>query len=59
MLDLIKEHNQGPLNQMTVDYIFKQIFKTALKQLEADKRKSCLYLVRRSQKIQLLISMVN
>ncbi|MDM5229936.1 bifunctional 3-deoxy-7-phosphoheptulonate synthase/chorismate mutase [Lysinibacillus pakistanensis] len=42
MLDLIKEHNQGPLNQMTVDYIFKQIFKTALKQLEADKKKELL-----------------
>ncbi|MFJ7665539.1 bifunctional 3-deoxy-7-phosphoheptulonate synthase/chorismate mutase [Lysinibacillus sp. NPDC097195] len=42
MLDLIKEHNHGPLNQMTVDYIFKQIFKTALKQLEADKKKELL-----------------
>jgi len=42
MLDLIKENNQGPLNQMTVDYIFKQIFKTALKQLEADKKKELL-----------------
>ena len=28
MLDLIKKHNNGPLNQMTVDYIFKQIFKS-------------------------------
>lgn len=42
MLDLIKENNNGPLNQMTVDYIFKQIFKTALKQLEADKKKELL-----------------
>lgn len=42
MLDLLKEHNKGPLNQMTVDYIFKQIFKTALKQLEADKKKELL-----------------
>ncbi|MGE7841562.1 bifunctional 3-deoxy-7-phosphoheptulonate synthase/chorismate mutase [Lysinibacillus sp. NPDC093712] len=42
MLDLIKENNHGPLNQMTVDYIFKQIFKTALKQLEADKKKELL-----------------
>ena len=35
MLRFIKEHNNGPLNQMTVDYIFKQIFKTALKQLRS------------------------
>ncbi|MCT6925836.1 MULTISPECIES: bifunctional 3-deoxy-7-phosphoheptulonate synthase/chorismate mutase [Bacillales] len=42
MLDLIKEHNNGPLNQMTVDYIFKQIFKTALKQLEEVKKKELL-----------------
>ena len=42
MLNLIKEHNKGPLNQMTVDYIFKQIFKTALKQLEADTKKELL-----------------
>ena len=42
MLNLIKEHNNGPLNQMTVDYIFKQIFKTALKQLEAEKKKELL-----------------
>ena len=42
MLDLIKKNNNGPLNQMTVDYIFKQIFKTALKQLEAEKKKELL-----------------
>jgi len=42
MLNLLKEHNKGPLNQMTVDYIFKQIFKTALKQLEAGKKKELL-----------------
>ena len=42
MLDLIQKHNNGPLNQMTVDYIFKQIFKTALKQLEAEKKKELL-----------------
>ncbi|OCS88310.1 bifunctional 3-deoxy-7-phosphoheptulonate synthase/chorismate mutase [Caryophanon tenue] len=42
MLDLLKEHNNGPLNQMTVDFIFKQIFKTALKQLEAEKKKELL-----------------
>ena len=42
MLDLIKTHNNGPLNQMTVDYIFKQIFKTALKQLDSGKKKQLL-----------------
>ncbi len=42
MLNLLKANNKGPLNQMTVDYIFKQIFKTALKQLEADKKKELL-----------------
>ncbi len=42
MLDLLKQNNKGPLNQMTVDYIFKQIFKTSLKQLEADKKKELL-----------------
>lgn len=42
MLNLLREHNKGPLNQMTVDYIFKQIFKTALKQLEAEQKKELL-----------------
>ena len=42
MLDLLKKHNKGPLNQMTVDYIFKTIFKTALKQLESDTKKELL-----------------
>ncbi|MFY3792227.1 bifunctional 3-deoxy-7-phosphoheptulonate synthase/chorismate mutase [Ureibacillus sp. MALMAid1270] len=42
MLNLLKENNKGPLNQMTVDYIFKQIFKTSLKQLEVDKKKELL-----------------
>lgn len=42
MLDLIQKNNNGPLNQMTVDFIFKQIFKTALKQLEAEKKKELL-----------------
>ena len=41
MLDLIKENNNGPLNQMTVDYIFKQIFKTALKQLDSGNPGGC------------------
>lgn len=59
MLDLIKENNNGPLNQMTVDYIFKQIFKTALKQLEAEKKKNYSFHVKKSQKILSLMLMVN
>ena len=57
MLDLIKEHNNGPLNQMTVDYIFKQIFKTALKQLEAEKKKELL--VSRKEKSEDTVINVN
>lgn len=59
MLDLIQKHNNGSLNQMTVDYIFKQIFKTALKQLEAEKKKNYLFHVRKSQKILSLMSTAN
>ncbi|MBS7345821.1 MAG: bifunctional 3-deoxy-7-phosphoheptulonate synthase/chorismate mutase [Caryophanon sp.] len=57
MLDLLKEHNNGPLNQMTVDFIFKQIFKTALKQLEAEKKKELL--VSRKKKAEDTIVNVN
>ena len=57
MLDLIKEHNKGPLNQMTVDYIFKQIFKTSLKQLEAEKKKELL--VSRKEKSEDTVINVN
>ena len=35
MLDLIKEHNKGPLSQGTVNHLFKEIFKTALKLLRS------------------------
>jgi 3-deoxy-7-phosphoheptulonate synthase / chorismate mutase len=57
MLDLIKKHNNGPLNQMTVDFIFKQIFKTALKQLEAEKKKELL--VSRKEKSEDTVVSVN
>lgn len=57
MLDLIKEHNKGPLNQMTVDYIFKQIFKTSLKQLEADTKKELL--VSRKKKAEDTVITIN
>lgn len=57
MLDLLKEHNNGPLNQQTVDYIFKQIFKTALKQLEAEKKKELL--VSRKKKAEDTIVNIN
>ena len=57
MLDLIKKHNNGPLNQITVDFIFKQIFKTALKQLEAEKKKELL--VSRKEKSEDTVVSVN
>ena len=57
MLNLLKENNNGPLNQETVDYIFKQIFKTALKQLETEKKKELL--VSRKRKSEDTIVNVN
>lgn len=42
MLNLLKEHNNGPLNQSVVDHIFKEIFKTALNLQEDDHRKALL-----------------
>lgn len=39
MLDLLNAHNKGPLNQITVDTIFKQIFQTSLNAHEADTKK--------------------
>lgn len=57
MLNLIKEHNNGPLNQETVDYIFKQIFKTSLKQLESEKKK--VLLVSRKEKAEDTVVNIN
>ncbi len=42
MLDLIKENNKGPLSQGTVNHLFKEIFKTALKLQENNQKKKLL-----------------
>ena len=42
MLNLLKENNNGPLDQKTVDHIFKEIFKSALDMQEEDQRKALL-----------------
>lgn len=42
MLNLLREHNNGPLSQSVVDHIFKEIFKTALNLQEDDHRKALL-----------------
>jgi 3-deoxy-7-phosphoheptulonate synthase/chorismate mutase len=42
MLNLLKENNNGPLAQKTVDHIFKEIFKSALDLQEEDHRKALL-----------------
>jgi 3-deoxy-7-phosphoheptulonate synthase / chorismate mutase len=42
MLNLLREHNNGPLTQSVVDHIFKEIFKTALNLQEDDHRKALL-----------------
>lgn len=57
MLNLLSEHNNGPLNQETVDYIFKQIFKTSLKQLESEKKK--VLLVSRKEKAEDTVININ
>lgn len=57
MLDLLKESNQGPLPQSTVEHIFKEIFKTAL-ELQVDDQKKAL-LVSRKKKPENTIVTVN
>ena len=42
MLDLLKENNDGPLPQSTVEHIFKEIFKSALELQEDDQQKALL-----------------
>ncbi|PLR98171.1 bifunctional 3-deoxy-7-phosphoheptulonate synthase/chorismate mutase [Bacillus sp. T33-2] len=42
MLDLIKEHNNGPFQNSTVEHIFKEIFKAGLELQEDDHRKALL-----------------
>ena len=42
MLDLIKENNNGPFENSTIEHIFKQIFKAGLELQEDDHRKALL-----------------
>ncbi len=57
MLDHLKEHNDGPLPQSTVEHIFKEIFKTAL-ELQVDDQKKAL-LVSRKKKSEDTIVTIN
>ncbi|MCA1065981.1 bifunctional 3-deoxy-7-phosphoheptulonate synthase/chorismate mutase [Rossellomorea sp. AcN35-11] len=42
MLDLIKEHNNGPFEHSTIEHIFKEIFKAGLELQKDDHRKALL-----------------
>lgn len=53
MLDLLKESNQGPLPQSTVEHIFKEIFKTALELQVDDQKKALLVSRKKKRKTQL------
>ncbi|GKW46661.1 MULTISPECIES: bifunctional 3-deoxy-7-phosphoheptulonate synthase/chorismate mutase [unclassified Planococcus (in: firmicutes)] len=57
MLNLLKDHNSGPLDQKTVDHIFKEIFKSALDMQEEDQRKALL--VSRKKKSEDTIITIN
>lgn len=57
MLNLLKEHHDGPLSQGTVEHIFKEIFKSALKLQETDHKKELL--VSRKQKKEDTIVTIN
>lgn len=57
MLNLLKENNNGPLDQKTVDHIFKEIFKSALDMQEEDHRKALL--VSRKKKSEDTIITIN
>ncbi|CEG23289.1 Phospho-2-dehydro-3-deoxyheptonate aldolase [Planococcus massiliensis] len=57
MLNLLKDHNNGPLDQKTVDHIFKEIFKSALDLQEEDQRKALL--VSRKKKSEDTVITVN
>ena len=59
MLDYLKENNNGPLNQMTVDYIFKANFQNCFETIRSRyRKKNYLFHVKENQKIQLLKLMV-
>ena len=51
MLDSIEDHNQGPLDLASLKHIFKEIFKMGLGLRKRIRRKHCLFLVRKKQKI--------
>lgn len=57
MLDHLKENNDGPMPQSTVEHIFKEIFKTAL-ELQVDDQKKAL-LVSRKKKSEDTIVTIN
>ncbi|AUD13577.1 MULTISPECIES: bifunctional 3-deoxy-7-phosphoheptulonate synthase/chorismate mutase [unclassified Planococcus (in: firmicutes)] len=57
MLNLLKDNNNGPLDQKTVDHIFKEIFKSALDMQEEDSRKALL--VSRKKKAEDTVVSVN
>lgn len=57
MLNLLKENNDGPLAQKTVDHIFKEIFKSALDMQEEDQRKALL--VSRKKKAEDTVITIN
>lgn len=57
MLNLLKDNNNGPLDQKTVDHIFKEIFKSALDMQEEDHRKALL--VSRKKKAEDTIITIN
>ena len=42
MLNLIKEHNDGPFENSTIEHVFKEIFKAGLELQEDDHRKALL-----------------
>jgi 3-deoxy-7-phosphoheptulonate synthase/chorismate mutase len=42
MLDIIKEHNDGPFENSTIDHIFKEIFKAGLDLQQDDHSKALL-----------------
>src|SRR5690606_11105120 len=57
MLNLLKDNNDGPLEQKTVDHIFKEIFKSALNMQEEDTRKALL--VSRKKKAEYTVIDIN
>ena len=54
MLDHLKENNDGPLPQSTVEHIFKEIFKTAL-ELQVDDQKKALLVSRKKKSADTIV----